>query len=408
MRLAAGWTVVLLAAVTLNLVVVAPTTAPESGVLGDAWSPTPEQPPSASPGSSGYQDDVLPPIPQRPPIGSGVGSARPVQLAALPEQDSIALQAAVDRARLQLGLHALTVGVAVDGRFGWAGASGLARDGETKLDGDSPFAIASVTKTFTAALVMQLVEERRVLLDNEVADLLPDAGVPAGVTVRMLLSHTSGVADLLAPMRDPMNAEPERRWTAAEVVARVGPTWFAPGSGYGYSNTNFVLLGMLVEKLTGQAFETVLARRLLHPLELGDSGVLLSDGAPLLMTPSWASAFGASGFMYSSARDLLEWGEALYGGRVVRPATLAHMLAFGEQGYGLGTERVQLGTHQGYGHSGLLRGFTGLLVHLPDAGLTLVVIGTWQGFDPAAALTATSAGQPSILDLALLAAARGD
>ena len=405
MRLAAGWTVVLVTAVLVNLLVVAPIAAPESGVLGDAWSPTPQATifPSSPPG---YQDDDLPPIPHRPPSVSGVGSARPVQLAALPESDAMALQAATDRARRQQGLQALTVGVAVHGRLAWWGASGLARDGETALDGRSPFAIASITKTFTAALVMQLVEERRVALDDEVGPLLPDAGVPDGVTVRQLLSHTSGVADLLTPMRDAMNADPERRWTAAEVVTRVGRPWFAPGAGYGYSNTNFVLLGMLVEKLTGLPFETVLEERLLTPLELQDTGVLLSDGAPFLMTPSWVSAFGTSGFMYSSAHDLLQWGEALYGGRVVRPATLAHMLAFGADGYGLGTERVQLGTHAGYGHSGLLRGFTGLLVHLPQDEVTLVLIGTWQGFDPGTALTATSAGQPSILDAALAAAAR--
>lgn len=405
LRLAAGWTVVLVAVVALNLVLAGPTKAPESGLLGEAWSPTPL--PTTFPSSPpGYRDDELPPIPHRPPSGSGVGSARPVQLSALPELDAIALQEATDRARRQQGLQAMTVGVAVHGSLAWSGASGLARDGITELGGDSPFGIASITKTFTAALVMQLVEERRVALDDLVADLLPDAGVPAGVTVRQLLSHTSGVADLLNPMRDAMNADPDRLWTAAEVVSRVGSPWFAPGSGYGYSNTNFVLLGMLIEKLTGQPYATVLSERLLVPLGLSDSGVLLSDGAPFLMTPSWASSFGASGAMYSSARDLLQWGEALYGGRVVRPATLAHMLAFGADGYGLGTERIRLGEHVGYGHSGLLRGFTGVLVHLPDDDVTLVLIGTWQGFDPATALTTRSDGQPSILDVALAAAAR--
>jgi CubicO group peptidase (beta-lactamase class C family) len=274
-------------------------------------------------------------------------------------------------------------------------------DGITPLDGDSPLAIASITKTFTAALVMELVERGRLSLDTEVAALLPDVAVPAGVTIRHLLGHTSGIADLLAPMRKPMEARPGHRFTSSEVITRLGKPWFDPGRSFGYSNSNYVLLGMVVERLYDRPFEDVLRRHLLRPLNLDRTGVLLTDGAPRLMTPSWASAFGTSGNMYSSASDLLEWGTALYGGRVLDADTVQQMLVFNDEDYGLGTELIHLRKRAGVGHTGLLRGYTSMLVHLPREGITLVVIGAWQGFDPRYAVLYDEGKAPSILDVAL-------
>jgi len=132
--------------------------------------------------------------------------------------------------------------------------------------------------------------------------------------------------------------------------------------------------------------------------------VLLSEGAPYLMAPSWASAFGTSGDMYASAHDLLRWGDALYGGRVLPADSMARMLDFKRHGYGMGVERIKVGDTKGYGHSGLLRGFTSLLVHLPDENVTLVLMGTTLMFDPATVLAYRAPGQPSILDLAQRAA----
>ena len=133
-------------------------------------------------------------------------------------------------------------------RSGWTGASGWARDGLTRLDGSSPFAIASITKTFTAALALQLVDEGRLRLRDRVTDLLPGVPVPGDVRVAHLLRHTSGIADLLAPMRDPLNADVERLWQPDEVLGAVPGSWFAPGLAWAYSNTNYVLLGMIVER----------------------------------------------------------------------------------------------------------------------------------------------------------------
>jgi D-alanyl-D-alanine carboxypeptidase len=407
MRLSAGWVLALTVALLLNLALVAHMAAPQSRtVSGSAASPTP----LAVAGPAG---PAGPGVPGAAPAGDLAAAARIPpwiawphaggELLPLPQAEADALQAAVDRARDEYDLSALAVGVAVRGQLGWAGASGLARDGSTVLDGHSPFAIASITKTFTASVVLQLVEERRLRLDSRVAELLPGLKIAPEVTVRQLLNHTSGVADLLAPMREPMNAEPTRRWAGADVAKRIGEAWFKPGAGFGYSNTNYVLLGLVVEQVTGRSFVEELRHRLLEPFDLHETGVLLEDGAPPLMSAAWASAFGTSGNMYASASDLLRWSGALYHGSVLRPSTRTQMLDVGKDGYGLGVQHVEVGPWDGYGHSGLLQGFTSLLVDLPAQGVTLVVIGTSRGFSPAELLSWSPKGENSILDLALAA-----
>lgn len=415
LRLAAGWSIALLAAMLLNLALARPIAAPEAAVLSGGGAMLASPIPTTS--LPEIPIDLLPTFVGATSGGEiggdvggdiGGGSARFVELAPFLARQAAALQAATDRARAAFGLSALAIGVSVDASSGWTGASGLALDGVTRLDGDSPFAIASITKTFTAALVLQLAAEGRLSLHDSVAKLLPHVPVPPDVTVAQLLRHTSGIPDLLTPLRDRLNAATDRIWLPDEVVAAVGQPWFAPGAAWGYSNTNYVLLGMIVERAGGRPFMKQLQERLLSPLGLDSTGELLTHGAPPLMAPSWASAFGSAGCMYASPHDLLRWGDALYGGRVLAPRQLSHMLDFGRHGYGMGAEKIRVGQESGYGHSGLLRGFTSLVVHLPDSGITLVVMGTLNIFDPAAVLAHREGQYPSILDLSLQAAAAAE
>lgn len=366
-----------------------------------------DQPPTASPPGAAHTPGATPlatlPAASNPvesPPDDGGGTARPVDLLPVAEAEAAALQAAVDRARTALGLGAVAVGISADATVGWSGASGRPRDGVTPLSGATPFAIASTTKTFTAAVVLQLVEEGRVRLDAPVTDYLPELTLAAGVTVEELLSHTSGVADLLAPMRDRLNAEPSRVWTPAEVLALVGPSTFPPGTGWGYSNTNFVIAGMLVERVTGSPFADELARRITGPLELSGTAFPPAVAKENLLGISWSSAFWTAAALDSTADDLVRWGDALYGGAILRPPSLARMLTFNERAYGLGAERYSLAGMAGYGHSGLLRGFTTLLIRLPEARLTIAVLATGRSFSPSALLTYSGGGEPSILDLA--------
>jgi D-alanyl-D-alanine carboxypeptidase len=334
------------------------------------------------------------------PPPDGGGSARLVVLLPVSPAQATALQAAVDRARGAFGLGAVAVGISADATVGWSGASGPPRDGATPLSGATPFAIASVTKTFTAAIVLQLVEEGRILLDAPVTEYLPELTLATGVTVEQLLGHTSGIADLLEPMRDLLNAKPSRVWTPAQVLAQVGPSNFAPGSDWGYSNTNYVIAGMLVERVTGNSFADELERRITGPLELDGTGFPPAVARHDLLGISWSSAFWTAAALESDAADLVRWGDALYGGAILRPSSLERMLTFNDHAYGLGAERYSLNGLAGYGHSGLLRGFTTLLIHLPDQHLTLAVLSTGHVFSPSALLTYQAPGKSSILALA--------
>ena len=404
-RLVAGWSLALAAALLLNLALPLPTAAPSQlAVRPDVATPSALARASAAPSPSDPAEEVPRVAPPSDDATSGSGSGRLAELVPFKADQAAALQAATDRARIAYGLNALAIGVSVDGATGWTGASGFGMDGLTRLDGRSPFAIASISKTFTATLVLQLAAEGRISLYDEVAELLPGVPVPAGVKVVHLLRHTSGIADLLVPLRDRLDADTGRIWLPANVVSAVPPPWFAPGAAWAYSNTNYILLGMIVERVTHRPFARLLTHRLLDPLDLSGTGALLGRGAPYLMAPSWASAFGASGNMYANAHDLLRWGDALYGGLVLDRAGLRHMLDFQRGGYGMGAERIPVGKLNGYGHSGFLRGFTSQVVHLPDEGLTLLVMGTLNRFDPARVLAHRDAGRHSILDLALRAA----
>ena len=364
---------------------------PRGGVLGAA---------TVRPGAGGEATDLPDAFWPVPHAGQGGGTARPIDLLPLAEADAAALQASVDGARAAFGLTALAVGVSVDGQLGWSGASGLAPDRRTPLTGASPFAIASVTKTFTAAIVLQLVDEGRISLSAPVTDYLPGRRVADGVTVEQLLGHRSGIADLLAPLRDRLNADLSRAWTPEEVVALVGPSRFAPGSDWGYSNTNYVVAGMLVEAVTGNPFAVELERRITGPLALVGTGFPPAPRYGYMLGKSWTTAFWTSAALVSDAADLVRWGDALYGGAILRPSTLGRMLDFNADGYGLGAEHYTVAGTDGHGHSGLLRGYTTLLIRLPESHLTLAVLATGHLFSPTDLLT-SEAGAPSILSIAL-------
>ncbi len=320
--------------------------------------------------------------------------------------DQQSLRAALDRARSVAGSYGLTFSVQHDGA-GWNGASGVARDGRTRLRADAPFVIGSVSKTFITAAILQLADARRLSLDDEVTAWLPDLKVATGVTIRELLAHTSGIADLYPPLHQQLLDEPQHVFTRTEVLGRLGGAWFAPGTDWGYSNTNFVIAGMLLEKVTGEPAETALARRITGPLHLAQTWLLAGMRAdPAMLDPSWATAFWTAGAMQSTASDLARWGSALYGGQVVTPADRRAMTTFNSDDYGLGTRRFVFGAETAVGHSGLLKTTTTLLLYFPRQRTSVAIIANRSQVDLASILVARVGGQPSLLELALGPGAR--
>ncbi|WUT01562.1 beta-lactamase family protein (plasmid) [Streptomyces sp. NBC_00708] len=244
-----------------------------------------------------------------------------------------------------------------------------------------------MTKPFVATVVLQLVGEHRVALDAPVGRYLPDVvrdhpGTWRGVTVRRLLQHTSGLPDyldFLSPqdvLTDPL-AHHETRDLVDLALDR--PRTFRPGHGWDYSNTNYLLAGMVIEKVTGHPYGEEVRRRVIRPLGLEATTVPGNDpvipgphprgyvrpgkDAPLMdATAINPSVAGASGEMVSSAADLNRFLAALVDGRLLEPAQLREMMrtrpAGDDRAYGLGLERRTLpcGGHY-WGHGGDIFGF---------------------------------------------------
>ncbi|MEV7994725.1 serine hydrolase domain-containing protein [Streptomyces sp. NPDC086077] len=256
------------------------------------------------------------------------------------------------------------------------------------MDVDARFRIGSVSKTFSAVVLLQLMEEGRLKLDRPVGRYLPGLLPDERITVRHLLSHRSGLADYTEAMFNQtvpgFEAVRNRVFSYQELVdlSLAEPSTTEPGAAYKYSNTNFVVVGMLIEKLTGRPVADAYQRRIIKPLGLRQTSYVHPDtrikglrvrgylhpdeaGAPLVdsteQTVSWAQSAGA---VISSPADLNTFTGALLRGRLLSRATLEAMTTVtptdttDTRFYGLGLRRYDLscGTRI-YGHTGTVQGY---------------------------------------------------
>src|SRR5215217_2766773 len=293
---------------------------------------------------------------------------------------------------LQAGLDRGMPGIALRVERGddvvFDGAAGFAsREQRTPVATTDRFGVGSVTKTFTAALVLQLVDEEVLTLDDTVTKWLHEpvvARIPYvdRITLRQLLTHTSGIYDVFdddSPLWQDAylgeGADWSRVWTPREVLAyadgaRHAP-YFAPGEGVHYSNTGYVLLGLIVEHATGQGYAERLHARILGPLGLADTffaatepvpggkvdAYQLIDGELLNVSAIDLSSTGTAGGMVSTTRDLARFAVALFGGELLRASTLEEMVSFipsGRPGLeaGMGVFRKQTPSGAIVGNSG--------------------------------------------------------
>jgi D-alanyl-D-alanine carboxypeptidase len=351
-------------------------------------------------------DEVL--LPQVPRLAvaqdidrRSAGAVAPVAVA-IEIADAPRYQAALETARSAAGAYGVTFAVVRDGELVWAGSSGRDRDGRTDLTPDSAMVIGSVTKTYVAATILQLVEEGAVALDDSVHALLPAVkGLSPKITIGQLLDHTSGLADVFNDTtRKGLEDHPEHAWSSDEVLGTLHAPWYPPGEGWAYANTNYYLLGLVVERLTGVPLVDELNRRIIGPLNLTGTHMLSADAAGPL-APAWTTIFWASGAMTSSAADLARWGDALYGGEILLPETRQAMLELNDHDYGFGVQKVEVPGATGYGHTGLLNTYTTLLYHHPSEDLTIALLVNRSHVDLGAMLTVEAPdGGPSLLELA--------
>ncbi|MFD7657111.1 serine hydrolase domain-containing protein [Actinosynnema sp. NPDC059797] len=276
----------------------------------------------------------------------------------------------------------------VDGRREFTARSGTARVGSPRpVPVDGRFRIGSITKTFVSTVVLQLVGEGRVELDAPVSRYLPGL-LPDGdrITVRHVLQHTSGLYNYTEALPlDPAEFESIRykTWTPAELVAlsTARPLDFEPGTDWSYSNTNYVVAGLLIEKVTGKPYGRSVEQRVLRPLGLRDTsvpgtrvevpgphahGYVRVNGQVVDITELNPSVAWAAGEMISTTADLERFIDALLDGRLLRPAQQRELLTTVE-GYGLGIESTELPCGvTTWGHGGGIPGYSSVLMSTPD------------------------------------------
>ena len=257
----------------------------------------------------------------------------------------------------------------------------------------SVFRIGSLTKQFTAAAVMQLVEEGRIALDDTIQRFLPSYQTHGHhVAIRHLLTHTSGI-----PSYTSLDDHDVNRAMPADSLLAVfskEPFDFAPGEEYRYSNSGYFLLGLILEQVTEQPYDHIVETRLAAPLRLTDTRYGFvepiiprrvagyepdGDGFANAEYNAMTQPFAAGG-LCSTVLDLVTWTRALFAGDVVQPATLDAMTTPARLNdgsairYGYGLVIGDLEGHRRVWHGGSINGFTAALDHFPDDDLTVAIL----------------------------------
>lgn len=326
-------------------------------------------------------------VPAAPPLAAVMAPASTGRVVLPPDLEDRAAQMDAYLASLaQQGAFSGAALVAANGRVLLSRGYGLAnREEGIPAGAATRFRLASVSKPLTAVAVLRLVAAGKVGLDNSICDYLepcPAAWVP--VTVAHLLGQSSGIpnytdfADFAAVEQLPS--------TPDQVIARFRdlPLGFAPGTAYQYCNSNYVLLGRIIERVTGQSYPDVLRQELFAPLGMANSGYDPGDFGPLGGTRGYAggaldiplntSNLFAAGGLYSTVEDLLRFTQALESGQLLSPELVARMTTPGVGRYGLGWMIEQRGAYRLVYHPGSMSGAATWLGLYPDAGVTVIVL----------------------------------
>jgi len=273
---------------------------------------------------------------------------------------------------------------------------------------DMLFAIGSVTKNMVAALTLKRAEEGALSLDDPLSKWLPDyPNIDPSITIRQLLNHTSGIYMFWSNQQiwDDLKKDREKRWTPEEVLAYVKEPYFKPGEGFRYSNTNYLLMAMILEKAGGATLSGQFREAFWTPLGIENAFLSLEEDIPerqvhvfgdnfnndgsvmdltFLPRVSHESITYGSGGLFMTAEGLARWCHALFEGEVLGRKSMDEMLDFVERGlgwkkrgYGLGVERFSKRQSSGaiaIGHTGANIGTSVYMMHLQEQHTSVVVM----------------------------------
>ena len=300
----------------------------------------------------------------------------------------------VAREMNKLRIPGLALEITQNGKEAKTAAYGFANlEWKTPVTTDTVFEIGSVTKQFTAACILLLVEQGKISLDDPIRLYLPNT--PAnwhGITIRHLLTHTSGIKNYTALD----GFELSRHLTQAQFIAQIGavPMVFSPGEKFSYCNSGYNLLGYIVENVSGQKYWHFLAQNILSPLAMTattnrePSRILKLRAAGYDLNPTngfvnrdvnYTDLFSA-GEIVSTVGDLMKWNAALDGENLLKNSSKSQMWTSAKLndgrpiGYGFGWFLETWNGHKIIGHPGSTSGFAAANLRFPDDGLTVVVL----------------------------------
>lgn len=251
---------------------------------------------------------------------------------------------------------------------------------------ETEFRIASITKQFTAALILQLAEKGKINVKDKVSKYLPDYKKGDSITIHNLLSHTSGLPTNLPGLTDPMNlASLDEKIAAIKAC----PLSSKPGTKFEYSNSNFILLASIAEKLSGKPYGELLKTQILDKAGMQHSGLDANRrpgsneaiGYARIDTRQWVAApyrdmdaASGAGGMYSTVGDLYLWDRALYTTNILSADAKRQMFTPNLRNYGYGYNIVRTKGHKEYWHNGATNGFLSIISRYPDDDACIVVL----------------------------------
>jgi D-alanyl-D-alanine carboxypeptidase len=277
--------------------------------------------------------------------------------------------------------------------------------------------IGSITKSFTATLALQLVEQGKLRLVDTIDRWYPQVPEASAITIRMLLNHSSGFADISKLQFDLRCAEPNRLVSPDDLIAmgtKLPRAPFPPGKGSLYSSLNTIILGRILEKITGESFDALLSERLLQPLALGrtkldTNGKLdppfshgYTDFCPNMPrhtdTSEWPQFSFAAGVLASTLSDLHRWGVALGEGFGLTPALRQARI---DDEFGVVVQRERPGGRViSFGHAGSEAGYSANVQYYPCTGAVWALMGNGDGGTGEAFVPVLKALQPIVESLA--------
>jgi D-alanyl-D-alanine carboxypeptidase len=317
------------------------------------------------------------------------------------------MQKVLEQGIRKYNIKGVSAAVVFPGEQIWTGVSGISYD-TVSIKPDMLFAIGSITKNMVAALTLKLVEDRILALDDPLSNWLPEYPyIDGSITLRQLLNHTSGLYMFWDNQKiwDDLKKYRTKAFAPDEILTYIKEPYFAPGKGWHYSNTNYLLLAMIIEKALDSKLSIEFRNRFWQPLGIENAYLSIQETIPdklahvfgdnfnndgsnmdltyLPRTSHESIAFGSAG-LFMTAEDLARWCHALFEGKVLKQYSMDEMLHFIEidpvanmRAYGLGVqvyERKFSYGKEAIGHGGANIGTTTYMVYLPEYHISIIAM----------------------------------